>query len=89
MNRDKIWRAQGVLQKQIENSEVKIYEGTSPGTKQEVSLDFFESQFVIMRTRALYQEPLACVIAQPLPVFDIKFTFSNESPSVFRNNISR
>ena len=28
---------------------VKIYEGTSPGTKKEVSPDFIESQFIVMR----------------------------------------
>ena len=33
----------GLLQKQMENSEITIYEGTSPGTKK-VSPDFFESQ---------------------------------------------
>ena len=35
----------GLLQKELENSEITIYERTSPGVNKEVSPDFFKSLF--------------------------------------------
>ena len=40
--------------------------------------NIFKFQFDLDYCEALYHEPLARVIAQALPVFDIKFTFTFE-----------
>ena len=42
-----IWYHKRLSQKQMENSEITIYEGTSPETK--ASQDVFESQFITLR----------------------------------------